>query len=249
MSQPTDVHTLAGAFALDAVTDIERAGFHRHLAQCESCVQEVAELTETASRLGGADWATPPPRLRDAVLAEVARTRQVSGARGASPRADDAVRRWRRFAAAAVAAAVVGVAGIGAVWVVQEGRVGDATQQAEQLREERARINAVLAADDVVVRSGRVSGGGTVTVALSPARDDGVVMLDDLATPPEGKVYQLWLITGGSAASAGVLAAGQHEGTAPLDRVSGADTLGVTLEPTGGSDRPTLPGVAGVALT
>ena len=52
MSQPIEVHTLSGAYALDALTEIERAGFARHLAECAVCATEVAEFRETAARLG-----------------------------------------------------------------------------------------------------------------------------------------------------------------------------------------------------
>ena len=77
MSQPNEVHTLSGAYALDALTEIERAGFARHLAECSVCETEVAEFRETAARLGMAAWETPPARLRERVMAEVAQTRQV----------------------------------------------------------------------------------------------------------------------------------------------------------------------------
>jgi len=56
---PSDVHALAGAYALDALTELERAAFGRHVADCESCTVEVAELSETATRL-----AAPGARLR-----------------------------------------------------------------------------------------------------------------------------------------------------------------------------------------
>ena len=77
MTEPIELHTLAGAYALDALTEIERAGFARHMAECAACATEAAELTETAARMGAATALTPPPGLRGAVLAEISRTRQV----------------------------------------------------------------------------------------------------------------------------------------------------------------------------
>ena len=44
----TDVHALSGAYAVDALDDIERAAFERHLAACAECRAEVASLRETA---------------------------------------------------------------------------------------------------------------------------------------------------------------------------------------------------------
>ena len=47
----SDIHSLSGAYALDAVDDLERAAFERHLRECEACALEVGELRETVSRL------------------------------------------------------------------------------------------------------------------------------------------------------------------------------------------------------
>jgi anti-sigma-K factor RskA len=73
----SDPHTLAGAYALDALASADRAAFERHLAACDDCRQEVAGLTAAAARLGQAAAATPPERLREQVLAMAARTRQL----------------------------------------------------------------------------------------------------------------------------------------------------------------------------
>ncbi|EOD68417.1 zf-HC2 domain-containing protein, partial [Amycolatopsis vancoresmycina] len=58
-----ELHTLTGAYALDAVSDVERAEFERHLGACAACRQEVAELRATGARLGVAASADPPPSL------------------------------------------------------------------------------------------------------------------------------------------------------------------------------------------
>jgi len=230
VSQPTEIHTLAGAYALDALTEIERAAFARHIAACEACAAEVAELTETASRLGAAAAVSPPSRMRDAVLAEVSRTRQVAPGRvERAPQGD--VRVWRRWTAAAVAAGVIALGGIGTVWVVQNTRVSDARSQTQALE-------SLISAGDLKVRQAAVA-DGRVTVAISPSRNEGVVVMSGLPTPPDGKVYQLWLIRNNNATSAGVMAAGQSSGTATLSNVAGADTFGVTIEPVGGSAQPT----------
>jgi anti-sigma factor RsiW len=81
-----DVHTLAGAYVLDALDDVERAAFHRHLDECESCALEVAEFAETAAQPSYASSAEPPPELREALLAQVAPTPQASRLRGSAGR-------------------------------------------------------------------------------------------------------------------------------------------------------------------
>jgi len=103
MLRRTDPHTLAGAYALDALGDIDREKFERHIGVCESCRAETASLRDAAGRLAETTAAAPPPRLRGQVLAEAARTRQQSP----PVRVADRVRRsWHGFAgwpAAAVA--------------------------------------------------------------------------------------------------------------------------------------------------
>jgi hypothetical protein len=64
MTSP-DIHALGGAYALDAVDDLERVAFDRHLAECEACTVEVAEYRETATRLAEGSWSVPPPRMRE----------------------------------------------------------------------------------------------------------------------------------------------------------------------------------------
>ena len=42
----SDLHKLTGAYAVDALDDIERARFEQHLAACEDCRAEVVELAD-----------------------------------------------------------------------------------------------------------------------------------------------------------------------------------------------------------
>jgi len=57
----SDIHALSGAYAVDAVDDIERASFERHLASCPTCRAEVASLREASALLADAATTTPPP--------------------------------------------------------------------------------------------------------------------------------------------------------------------------------------------
>jgi anti-sigma-K factor RskA len=244
-----DMHTLAGAYALDALTELERAGFARHVDDCPACAAEVAELTETAARLGAATPMSPPPGLRQAVLTRITRVRQVRDTPPTRAARGDAAQRWRARSLIAAAAAVVALAGVGVVWTVEEQRVGDARSQYSAAQAEQQRIDAILGAGDVSVHTATTAGGGRITVAVSASQNDGVVVLANMPAPPSGKAYQLWLIHGSAPTNAGVMAAGARSGTTLLTGVDGADQLGVTVEPTGGSQTPTLPTVAGVSLT
>ncbi|HET6478769.1 MAG TPA: anti-sigma factor [Actinoplanes sp.] len=241
----TEIHTLAGPYVLDAVDDIERASFERHLRECDPCRAEVDELRETTARLADSTWSVPPPRLRENVLAEIGRTRQVS--LSDSPPAKRKSFRWQRLTAAA--AAVVAAVGAGTtVYAVQDQRVRRERVVAEQARAQAERARAILAAPDVVLRRQAVSTGGRVTVATSRLHNAGVVVLDAGAAP-SGRVYQLWTIRpGGGPVSAGVLHQGQEADVVVLDGLPGATDVGLTVEPPNGSATPTLPMVADVKV-
>jgi len=242
----TDIHALVGAYALDAVDDLERAAFDRHLVDCASCRVDVDELRETASRLADSTWSVPPPRMRTEVMAAIGRTRQLPS--GASVRRDRSVR-WQRYtAAAAVAVVLAGGAGA-AVWTVQDQRVRDARALAEAAQQRDARARQILAAPDVVFRTSPMIGGGKVTVASSVLQNAGVVLLGADAAPPAGRVFQLWTIRGTAVASAGALALGQASGTQIVDGLPGSTSVGVTVEPAPRSTTPTSPMVAQVQLT
>src|SRR5213592_2882071 len=104
-----DLHMLTGAYALNALDDLERRAFEQHLAVCAECEREVRELRETAARLGSAVSVEPPPEMRSAVLDEIKTVRQqpppVINTGGRSPR------RWL-LAGGAVAAAACLVAAV-----------------------------------------------------------------------------------------------------------------------------------------
>jgi anti-sigma-K factor RskA len=244
----TDIHALAGAYVLDAVDDIERRGFEKHLDECESCRTEVAELREAAARLADPTWSVPSPRLRTDVLAAIAKTRQVGPDVPRTVERDPVVKRWRRFAAGAAAAAVLAAGAAAATWTIQEDRVRDEKVAAASARAEKARIEAILSAPDVRLRTTAMRGGGTVTMAMSASRNEGVVTLAADLSPGPDRAFQLWLGKGAVMTNAGVLPAGALSATTVLSGVVGHDGIGVTVEPAGGSRTPTLPVAAELSL-
>ncbi|GAA4457994.1 anti-sigma factor [Phytohabitans houttuyneae] len=232
-----DVHALGGAYVLDAVSDLERAAFERHLTGCDACRTEVAELRETAARLADGAWSAPPPRLREQVLAKVRQTRQEP------PRLTGPRQRrvgWRhRGALAAAAVALVAGGGVGG-YLAQQPRVAEQRDSAQAAREQAAAIGAVLSAPDVRLRS-----GDRLSVAVSPSRDQAVVVAQNLSDAGPGRIHQLWLIRGNQPVPAGLLS----RGPVLLGPVRGVDALAVTVEPAGGSRAPTSSPVAVVRLS
>ncbi|HYK70544.1 MAG TPA: anti-sigma factor [Streptosporangiaceae bacterium] len=238
----TDIHTLAGAYALDAVDELERARFDRHLAECPSCAAEVAELTETMAALSDGTAEAPPPGLRAAVLARSAVTPQARRAGREAPRTPAV--RWQRLVAAA--AAVLALGGAGAVGYQVASHSG--LSRNSTVSTENKQIAAVLAAPDARLYGTTVTEGGHVTVISSPSLDKAVAVLTRLPSPGSGHTYQLWVISHGTPRSAGVLAAGSTGATELLSGVRGAQAIGVSREPAGGSTTPTQPLVTQLPL-
>ena len=65
------VHALSGAYVVDALDDDERRLFEQHLPECVDCQHEVASLREAAALMADDAALTPPPSLRDSVLAGI----------------------------------------------------------------------------------------------------------------------------------------------------------------------------------
>jgi hypothetical protein len=249
----TDIHALAGAYALDAVDDLERVAFDRHLAGCEACSFEVAELRTAGARLADSTWSAAPPRLRDNVLKQVSHTRQTRPGTTERYVAQDVATpgRWRRrmIAVAAVSLLTVGV-GAG-VFVIEEQRVHDATNQtalatADQRR--MAQIQDVMAATDARLRQVPVKGGGRMSVVYSAGQNAAVAMVAGLNQPAANRAYQLWLLKDKQSMKGWVLAAGHNAGTALLTGIRDASEIAITQEPAGGSAKPTQDAMAAVTL-
>ena len=74
----SEIHELAGSYALNALDTADLTEFEAHLATCPTCQAEVAEFCETAAELSLLSLATPPPALRDNILAAIQNTPQIT---------------------------------------------------------------------------------------------------------------------------------------------------------------------------
>ncbi|MFB7829693.1 anti-sigma factor, partial [Streptomyces hydrogenans] len=138
------------------------------------------------------------------------------------------------LALAASLAAAVFFAGI-AVWQHQESQ--DAMQQAQSAEQQLDEVSTVLAAPDARAVHGRATNGALTTVVSSARQNQAVFTATGLPVPAPGTTYQLWLDHDGTMQPAGFIHA---DGTVPLDGdPADATAVGLTLEPSAGSPRPT----------
>jgi anti-sigma-K factor RskA len=239
------LHALSGAYAVDALDDAERTAFERHLAQCPDCQQEVASLREATALMADEAAMTPPPGLRDSVLAGIKNIRPIPPE--SSPvEEDDAVavarvlpmrpRRRRVVALVAAAAAILAIAG------------GVAFQPWQDDSSQESRMSAadqVLAADDVKHVSIDFDDGSSATVFHSPKERRAVLVTHDMAAPPRGKTFELWLQDdSGAMTPAGLMKTPGENKVLLKGDAAEATGVGITVEPESGSKEPTTKPIA-----
>jgi anti-sigma-K factor RskA len=258
-SQIRDAHTLAGAYVMDAISVPDRERFERHLAGCEECAQEIASLREATAMLGTAAAEPLPAGLKERVMAAAAVTRQqppadetepVPLAHGARARAGTWVRSlaWPgRLALAAGGAAAAGVLAIAVVFGVANGSM---QQQLDQAQASSQQIAVVLTAQDAVMTTGPVAGGGTATIVMSRSRHALVFTAQGLHALPASRGYELWLIGPDGIRPVGMLPAGTRGMTGPViaSGLRQGDHLALTAGPADGSARPGTPMMLDIAL-
>jgi anti-sigma-K factor RskA len=245
MTDRDDAHQLSGAYALHAVDAEEAALVEAAMRESEDFRSEVVGLSDTAVALGAAATPVAPPaglraRLldaldsvpQDAAEAEPVVEMPVGDHRVAPRRARR--RRMRPMAWLAVGAAAVVLFGGGFF-----------AQRA--LLEPQREYSSIQAAADKVTRSHEIPGGGIATVSWSKSEHRTAVVLNGV-TVPSGKVLQLWSMRGDVVTSAGLYAAGDN-----YELISGTPSAGeylaVSVEPDGGSIRPTTTPIVAVKLS
>lgn len=244
-----DLLEMAPVIALDAVAPDERDEVSAQLddATPDTAARfaaDVREIRETLAAMSAATATEPPAGLRNRLLDLVAA--DAPGGRSAEPTApedtdragggsSDVVsleerRRQNRRRNFLFAAAVAVVIALGGVVVANQW-----SQTTESPLAER-----VLAADDVRTTTGTLEGGGAVTVVFSQEAGAGVLVMNNVAPPADGTVYQMWLIGPEGPQSAGTMAPADvaPSTTALLEDISGATAVGFSVEPTGGSTAP-----------
>lgn len=232
-----DPHDLAGAYAADALTREEREAFRRHVADCPDCAHETARQQEAAAWLALAAARTPPPSLKERVLAEVARTPQFPPT--LPGQADERLSRRSppRLLRLALAASLTAAATLGGLAAWQHQEVRETRQEAESHAADLARL---LAAPDTTLVKKGMAYGGSGTVVVSRHLNQAAYFCQDLAPLPSDRTYQLWYAAPeDEARPAGLLPAKAGSQTVSLPPPDTAASLAVTVEPSTGSSKPT----------
>jgi anti-sigma-K factor RskA len=162
-----------------------------------------------------------------------------------SPATQKAQARWftRPAIALVSAAAVVGLILGGGVLV----NTIDEAQTQQLAADQLAAINA---ARDMQQAVAQVESGGTATLVWSNELASSAMIVDGLPALPSDKVYELWYIdTESVARPAGTFRVGENGATWRVleGEMHSGDTVGVTVEPDGGSETPTTAPIVAIA--
>jgi anti-sigma-K factor RskA len=256
MDLPQHIEELLPFYALDALTDEERELVENYLAEHPETRQQVEDMGRAASALPhGVSPVQPSPRAKQALMARVtadaeARVRSAAQtlrepARLVNP--FENLFRTLSFAAAAIAI----------VWAIF------LNVQVARLQNEVSVLNERLEAqsqsiDQIIANLPQTDQANVITVSLrgtqvqpqaqgqliaDPDSQAAVLVIAGLPRLEPGKTYQVWLIDGGAPVSAGLLSVdenGQGVFIVNSDESIGSfNSLGISIEPQGGSVQPT----------
>jgi anti-sigma factor RsiW len=203
------LHELTAAYALDALDPGEEAAYEEHLAHCVACQEELALLSGTASALALAAGAAEPPLALRGRILDAARAER-SNVVPLRPR-------WTAPLMAAAAVAACAVVGLGAWNIVLHNRLGQTESALRGVPLKGAAGSVVLGAN------GRAA-----------------LVVTNLSAAPTDRTYEAWVIDGTSVEPAGLFRGGGKTVVVELDhRVPHGASVGVTVEPAGGSPKPT----------
>ncbi len=223
--QPAHPIEFLPELALGVLPEADARPIRAHLAACQACAEEFAELERVAALLPlAAEAPAPPAAARERLLARV---------RAAGPPARHARPvRWPLLQAAA--ALLLLAAGLAAGW-----SLAPRGEPATRALAERETLLAAAARGETLRAAATSSSGIEASVLLAPRAGVALAVLDGLPPAPAGRTYQAWLIEGTTPQSAGLLGAAGTLWLAPGGDLRRFAAFALTLEAEGGAPAPT----------
>lgn len=260
---------LAEVYALHALDEAERNAVDRYIAAAQPAeraefLARVRQARETLTLTFSAEE-EPSAGLFDRIVAALpAQQPEAAAGSGSAPAAPPVVARPVRGQSGPAVADELAAArqrreerrrpqgmrnwliGVAAAALIAVGGVGIGAYVANQ----NDPLTQVMQAGDIRKATVDVKGGGTASLTLSSSKDAAVVKMNGVPAPPAGKVYQMWLIPkdGSAPVSKGLMDAEALSKPAVVTGIGSAASLGITVEPAGGSKTPTTPTVADAPL-
>ena len=250
MAECEEIGQLLDAYALGAVDPQDAGPIEEHLAECLACWEHLSEAQKSAALLALAvPLEEPREELRQSILAQ-ARAEMGEGAK--DRRLSSIGRRAMPLGLGVLAAGAV--AALAWAFVLQdqtEDLRGDyrALQQqsaaSQQMLTSQRELTTLVLSEDIQTTELKASGmaaGSMAHYIWSPDSHIGAVVCDKLPPAPEGLTYQLWFFYDDVIMDGGTFQVvdGITQHTVDLGELPAPPlSIGVTLEPLGGSSQPT----------
>ncbi len=245
------VEELLPFYALDALTEEERKEVEAYLAKHPEARAQAEEMSRAANTLPATvSPVEPAPRTKAALMARLAADERARSSVQIqpSPRVNRLESFFRSLSLAAAAIAII--------WAIA------LNVQVIRLRSEIAKLNNALAAqsnslNQIIQKLPQATPPTTITVALKgtksqpdaqgqliadPGSQSAVLVVTGLPPLQPGKTYQVWLI-GNAPVSAGLLTVDANgQGVLIItskESIGSFKSLGISVEPQGGSPQPT----------
>ena len=231
-----DSQTVAWVLGTLSAEDTER--FAAHLVTCETCAPLVARIGEVVDVLPDAvAQEVPPAELRARVMSAVEAEANLFRAAEVGPWPEPA-RARKRTPGALVGVVVVSLLAVGVL-------VGSALTSNKRNGEPRTAVRTTTGS---VTDAG---GGPRARAAVIERANTSQLVLTDIAPPPQGRVYQAWVIRHESAPTpTGALFSIPQTGDTKvsLPSLTDVERVIITAEPPRGSPAPTPPPLVVVQL-
>ena len=245
------IEELLSFYVLDALTDEERELVESYLAEHPEARPQVQDLRSGASTLPYAVApVAPPPHIKKALMARVA-----SDARARPQLQSQPSRRAFRFEDI-FRVLSLGAATIAILWaIVLNGQVSSLRKEISSLNQQLAVQSQSL--ETLINGLPQTNPSNVITVSLKgteaqpraqgqliadPNEQSAVLVISGLPPLEPGRTYQVWLI-GNAPVSAGLLTVDENGQSVlivtSVEAIGSFNSLGISIEPEGGSPQPT----------
>ena len=229
---PEEVAALISAHALGALDADQAALAERHIAASDDCRRAYEDALETAAALALAVADSEPPAdLRDRIVAAARAERPpVAAAKAAAPR--------RKFRLAGLLTPSTGFAVIGVAAAIVFALIAVSQHDsASNAKDDQQALVAILSAPDAHVVPLKSAAGGPAGGRMIVSKNRAA-LVSSLQSAPAGHTYQAWGLRPGGASPVPLPTFSGDGDVVILDDVGQYDGVGVTVEPSGGSQKP-----------
>jgi anti-sigma-K factor RskA len=250
------IEELLPFYALDALNDEERELVESYLAEHPDAREQMNDLYAGVSALPyGIPPVEPPRQVKESLMrrvnadAEARAHPSMPAARQASPRGSWFGNLFQVFSLGAAAVAII--------WaIVLNVQVSRLQSQISGLQQTLATQSHSL--EEVVTRLANLPPSNVITVSIKgtdvqpaahgqliadPKEQTAVLVISGLPKLEANRTYQVWLGSGGTMVSAGLLAIDENgQGVVIVtsnESIGSFNQLGISVEPEGGSQQPT----------